>query len=169
MADSLSRDSVFMNFNNHSCFLNYFMRKQLLENFHLKEVLKEITCFIISILESLPENKLRWKPQNPSETLLGSVGESSSIKLVYETTSSLKAFLDSKGTSYFAPLLQQLEKQPSPKELRNIWLKEQSMPLSHMWLRPSGQTTRKTQDWTQTVRLASSSKNNAEGIGTQTK
>ena len=158
-----------MNLDTHSCFLNYFMQKQLPENFHLKEVPKEIICFIILILESLPENKLRWKPQNPSKILLGSVGKSSSIKSVYETTSSLKAFLDSKGTSYFVPLLQQLEKQPSPKELRNIWLKEQSMPPSHMWLRPSGQTTRKTQDWTQIVRLASSTKNTAEGIGTQTK
>ena len=66
----------------------------------------------------------------------------------------------SKKISSFLPLLTPYEHAPSLQEITDIWWKEHSSPPSHMWLRPSGQITGTTQDWTHTARLISSLKNN---------
>ena len=168
VADSLSRDALFLSEDTHILFLKKFFIKQIPKNFHLKEVPKEICSFITSMLESLPENKQRWKQPKPSEILLGEIGSPSYIKQVCKNINSWKDFLASKGTSWSAHLLKRLEKHPSPQEIEENWWKNQSVPPSHMWLRPSGQTIGKTPDWTQMVKSASSSKSNARGTKTQT-
>ena len=168
VADSLSRDALYLDKESHTFFLKTFTLKQLPKNFHLKEVPKEICCFITSTLQSLPEKEQRSKELSPSEMLLGSLGSLSSIKSACQNVDSLKECLNSKGTSWSAHLRKQFEKLPSPKEIENIWLKEQSVPPSHMWLRPSGQTIGATPDWTRTVKCASYCKNNIEDTGTTT-
>ena len=137
-----------MNSDTHTLILKTIFIKQTPINFHLKEVPKEIYYFIILTLESLPENKLRWKQLKPSKILLGEIGSPSFIKQVCKNTNSWKNFLASKGTSWSAHLLKQLEKHPSPQEIEKNWWKDQSVPLCHMWLRPSGQTRGRTPDWT---------------------
>jgi len=155
-----------LNTDTHLLILKTLFTKQTPINFHLKEVPNEIYYFIILTLESLPKNKLQWKQPKPSEILLGEIGSPSFIKQVCKNTNSWKNFLASKGTSWSARLLKQLEKHPSPQEIEKNWWKDQSVTPCHMWLRPSGQTTGRTPDWTQTARYASSSKNNVEDTET---
>lgn len=166
VADSLSRDGLYLPPPSHLLLLQHFMPTQLPTNFHLREVPNEICSFITSMLESLPANKQWWKPPKPSAMLLGTIGSLSSITQVCQTPTSLKTFLVSKGTSLSVHLRKQFAKHPSPEAIEKTWWKEQSAPPSHMWLRPSGKMTGRTPDWTQMAKLASSSTNNAEATAT---
>ena len=61
------------------------------------------------------------------------------------------------------------EKAPYLGEIIETWWKEQLQPPSHMWHRPSGQTTGETPDWTMMARLALSCKNSTEDTVIRTK
>ena len=75
LADSLSRDDLFLNESSHLFLLKYIFDDQLPDNFHLKEVPKEIGCFISSTLELMPETKQRLKIPKPSKMLLRIAGD----------------------------------------------------------------------------------------------
>ena len=167
VADSLSRDCYYMNINTHEKFLKTVCLPQLPNNFQIKQIPKEISCFITSILERLPVKKQRLIPQKPSELALGNIGILSSLASASQTTSSLTDYQNSNKTSFSQLSPKQLENHPSHQEIINLWWKEQSTPPCHMWHRPLGQTTGMIPDWTQMVKLASSSKNNSEAIRTR--
>ena len=162
VADSLSRDLYYLNMKSHEQFLHSVAPSQLPSNFHIKAVPAEICSFIISILEQLPVKKLRLIPQKPSEIALGNVGILSSLALGSKNTPTSKGCqnLPKISSSQHSP--KQSEKPLSHQEITNFWWKQQSSPPSHMWHRPSGQTIGQTQDWTETVKLASSCKSNSE-------
>ena len=166
IADSLSRDSLFLNPDSHKFFLETLLPFQLPDYFHLKVVPQEIVSFISSTLALLPENEQRWKEPRPSEILLGSVGKDFCQKSECKSIYSLKECLHSRKTSCSALSHKLLEKLPSLQETLTSWSKAQCLPPSHMWHRPSGQTTGKITDWTQMVRCASSSTNNVEDTRT---
>ena len=163
-ADSLSRDCYFLSPNTHKKFLLATIPQQLPQHFRIKPVPAEICSFITSTLEQLPVKKQRLIPQKPSELALGNVGilsclASGSIPPCISTASQ-----SSKGTSSFLPSARQSEKPPSHQEIRNKWWKEQSQPPCHMWLRPSGQVTGQTRDWTKTEKPVSYCRNNTVDI-----
>jgi len=167
--DSLSRDCHLLSPSSHELFLKTHAPKQTPVNLSIKPVPKEIVSFVTSILRQLPVKKQRFKKQKPSELLHGVAGTLSCSPSDLERHFISKECLNSKGTSSSPPLRKLLENAPSPNEIKNIWLKEQSTPPSHMYHRPSGQTLGTTPDWTQTVRLASSCKNNGEDTRTKTR
>ena len=161
VADSLSRDAYYMNPKTHEIFLRNVVPQQLPPNFKIKPIPKEISCFITSILQQLPETQLQSSTPKPSELALGNIGILSCIASESQTYT-WKNLQDTNKTSSYPVLPKQLERAPSLKEIMGIWLKEQSQPPSHMWHRPSGQTTGMTPDWTEMERLALSCKNNIE-------
>ena len=167
--DSLSRDGVFLSLSSHLVMLKHYSPKQTPENLSIKLLPKEIVSWIGSLLLRMPERKQRLVKPKPSELLLGVAGTISSspsaLKFFYSSTDS-RHFIK---TSSSPPSLKQCAKQPSVDSLKNAWYNRPSKPPSHMWLRPSGQVTGRTQDWTSTVRLVSSSKNNGEDTKIPTK
>ena len=136
---------------------------------HLKPLPREIISFVSSTLQQLPVKKQRLIAPKISEQLRGVTGTLSCSQSDLDEPSTLTAWTNFKRTLSPQHSLKQFEKEPSPSELKTTWLKEQSMPPSHMWHRPSGQTTGMTQDWTLTAKHAISSKNNTEATKIQTK
>ena len=167
VADSLSRDAYYLNAHTHKDFLQHVIPQQLPPNFGIKPIPREISCFITSILQQLPETQQQSSIPKPSELALGNVGTLSYLASELQTSS----LMDSQGTTKISScpvLLKHLEKAPSLNEIMDTWWKEQSQPPSHMWHRPSGQTTGVTPDWTMMAKLALSCKNNTEDTATRT-
>ena len=167
VADSLSRDAYFLESNTHEILLNSTVKNQVPQDFRIRPVPNEICCFITSTLLLLPLQQHRLMQQKPSELALLNVGFLSFRKLASAKSIST-IFPNSNRTSSSPHLPGQYEKQPSLEQIKKKWWKEQSTPPSHMWLRPSGQTTGLTQDWTSTIRCASSCKSNFEDTKTKT-
>ena len=167
VSDSLSRDCFFLSHFSHEKFLHSTCQEQLPTNFHIKPVPAEICYFITSTLRLLPVKKHRLIQQNPSELALGNHGIISSLVLGCKTHLIWKECLDSKRISSCRVSTKPSGKPPSHQELTQLWWKEQSQPPRHMWLRPSGQITGKTQDWTKTARSSFLSKNSRKDIGTK--
>ena len=166
VADSLSRDCYYLNYNTHKKFLKTACFNQLPQNFQIKQLPKEISCFITSILVQLPVKKQRLIPQKPSEIARGNVGILSSLASELKSTCSSMVFQDSLQTSSCPHSVKLSVKQPSLQEILQIWWKEQSMPPYHMWHRPFGQITGETPDWTKMDKNVSYSKNNLGVIET---
>jgi hypothetical protein len=163
VADSLSRDAYFLSNKTHELFLNQTVPHQVPQNFRIQPVPKEICSFVTSTLLLLPVKQQRCLPQKPSDLARLNVGQLSSIASALKNCTS-KTSQDSKLISSCQLLRKPCEKPPSLDQLEEIWWKGQSMPPSHMWHRPSGQTTGRTQDWTLTVKSALSSKSSSEDI-----
>ena len=81
VADSLSRDALFLNCETHKSFLEKFASNQIPENFRIVQVKDKIYSFVISVLRSLPVKKQRLIAPKPSELLLSSAGDPSLEKL----------------------------------------------------------------------------------------
>ena len=167
--DSLSRDCLYLTEESHECMLKRFSPTQVPEGFYIRPLPNEIVSFVYSILEGLPVKEHRLIKPKPSELLLGVAGTLSSSLSGLQSIFSSTECPDSKRISSCPPLLKQFEKLPSLDKIKTFWWKEQSTPPSHTYHRPSGQTLGKTPDWTQTVRLASSCKNNIEDTKMKTK
>ena len=131
-------------------------------NFHIKAVPAEICSFITSILEQLPVKEPRLIPQKPSEIALGNVGILSSLALGSKNIPTSKGCQNLPKISSRQLSPKQSKKPLSHQEITNFWWKSQLSPPSHMWHMPSGQTIGQTQDWTETVKLASFCKRNSE-------
>jgi len=153
VADSLSRDAYYIPANSHKQFLTATVPQQLPKNFHIKPLPKEITCWLSSTLLELPESAQWSKPQKPSELATGNTGILTSIVSASQASSSMD-LVGSIKISSCRGSHKPLGKAPSLIKIRTNWWKAQSQPPSHMWLRPSGQTTRKIQDWTEMARHA---------------
>ena len=167
--DSLSRDGIFLSLPSHLTMLNHYTPKQTPENFSIKPLPNEIVSWIGSLLLRMPVRTQRLVKPKPSELLLGVAGTISSspsaLNKFYSSTDS-RPFIKTLSSQ---PSLKQSVKQPSVNSLKNLWYNRPSRPPSHMWHRPSGQVTGRTQDWTSMVRLVSSSRNNGEDIRIPTK
>ena len=161
VADSLSRDALFLSQDTHKSFLEQFAPNQVPKNFRIVQVQDKIYSFVTSVLQLLPVKQQRLIVPKPSDLLLSNAGDHSLSKL-----ESIQPFLThsqgSKNKSLCQHLHKPCEKPLSLQEIEKIWWKEQSMPPSHMWLRPSGQTTGQTPDWTEMARCALCSKNSSE-------
>ena len=167
VADSLSRDAYFLPCATHQHFLSHTAPHQVPHNFEVLPIHNKISSFISSTLLPLPVQQQRLSLPKPSELARGHVGIISSYKSV-SLPSSLRGFQNSSRTSSCLHLPKPQEKPPSLEEIEQSWWREQSMPPSHMWHRPSGQTTGLTPDWTWMARRASSSKSSYGGIETKT-
>ena len=64
VADSLSRYAYYLNANTHTKNLQHVIPQQLPPNFRIKPIPREISCFITSILQQLPETQ----QQSPIKT-----------------------------------------------------------------------------------------------------
>ena len=168
VADSLSRDAYYLSAKTHKQFLSATVPQQLPKNFHIKPLPSEITCWLLSTLQELPETVQWLKQQKPSELAVGNTGILTSIMSGLQA-SSLTGSANSTRISSCQGLPKPLGKAPSLQEIKQNWWKAQSQPPSHMWLRPSGQTTGKTQDWTRMARHAITCKNNSEDTKIKTK
>ena len=166
LADSLSRDAIFLPNNSHKTFLYHKISHQIPNNFHISPPPKEILSFISSVLLLLPVQQQRLIAPKPSELLLSNIGLISSLKLE-SIPSSSKILQDSNKIFSCQRSPKPSERPPSLKEIEESWWKAQSMPPSHMWHRPSGQTTGLTPDWTSMGNSVSSSKSNSEVIETR--
>ena len=167
--DSISRDCIFLSPEAHVAMLKHYIPKQTPANLVLKPLPKEISSWIGSLLQRMPVQKRRLVKPKPSELLLGVVGTTTSSESAFLKRFSSTDFPNSAKTLSSQFLLKQCEKQPSVAGIRQLWYNRLSKPPSHMWHRPSGQATDQTQDWTSTVRLASSSKNSGGDTRTPTK
>ena len=157
VADSLSRDSYFLPHTTHQSFLQTTVPHQLPQEFKIQPIPNRISSFLSSTLLQLPVQPQRSCPQKPSELALGQRGVISSYKLE-SLPFSLRDSAASRETSSSQHLPKPPGRPPSLEEIELNWWREQSMPPSHMWHRPSGQTTGLTPDWTWTVKPASSSR-----------
>ena len=167
--DSISRDGLYLSLEAHVAMLKRYTPKQIPENLVLKPLPKEIVSWIGSLLQRMPVQTRRLVKPKPSELLLGVVGTTFSSESAFLKKFSSTGFPNSVKTLSSQHLLKQCESQPSVEEIRQLWYNRPSKPPSHMWHRPSGQATGQTPDWTSTVRLVSSSKNNGGDTRTQTK
>jgi hypothetical protein len=156
IADSLSRDVYFLSPKSHENFLISTASSQLPPNFRILPLQEEICCFISSTLQALPVNQQRWLPQKASDLAHGNRGCLSSIARVLKNRSSSEDSQSFKETLSFQHSPKPSGNVLSLHEIKRIWWKEQSKPPSHLWLRPFGQTTGQTQDWTKTEELVSS-------------
>jgi hypothetical protein len=163
VADSLSRDAYFLPRSSHKKFLQKTSPSQVPKNFKICLVPKKICSFVTSILQLLPVKQQRLIPQKPSKLALSNAGLLSCLALDLKESISTGCQSFSR-TSLCQPSPSQCKKQLSLVQIKTIWWKEQSTPPSHMWHRPFGQTTGQIQDWTLTVRCASSCKNSSEHI-----
>ena len=168
VADSLSRDCHYLSNASHEKFLQLSIPQQLPQNFRIRPIPQKVSSFLTSILQQLPVQELRLKAQKASDLAHGNLGILSYIKSDLSRKSTLTDSRDSNATYSSPPLPKHVAKVPSLDELQNIWWKEQSVPPSRMWHRPSGQTTGKIPDWTLTARPASYYKNSSKGIETRT-
>ena len=169
-ADSLSRDGIYFDsHSSHENFLKSFFPQQTPANLQIKPVPKEIISFVSSTLRQLPVKPQRLIAPKISEQLRGVTGTLSCSQSDLGEPSTLTAWTNFKRTLSHQHSLKQFEKEPSPSELKTTWLKEQSMPPSHMWHRPSGQTTGMTPDWTLMAKHAIYSKSNIEATKIRTK
>ncbi len=166
VADSLSRDNYFLNANTHKFFLHKSVPQKLPKNFHTKPLPKEISSYITSILQQLPENQQQSSHPKPSELARGSIGILTSIASEFGTYISMNS-RDIKETQSYRDSHKRFKSAPSLKEIEQTWWREQSQPSSHMWHRLSGQTVGTIQDWTWMARLALCSKNSTKDIETQ--
>ena len=149
VSDSLSRDAYFLSPSAHTTLLQNTVPHQLPQHFQIQALPDEISCFIASILQQLPVKKQRLTAQKPSDLVLSSCGDYSSNESDSHRIFTLMDSIHSRGISSFQLSPKQLEQVPSLDEIiKKIWSKERSIPPSHMWHRPSGQTTGRTQDWT---------------------
>ena len=166
LADSLSRDFYFLDTHSHELFLHNTVPSQIPPNFHIKHIPKEINLFAISMLQKLPKTKQWLKPLKPSELAVSNTG-----KLTSTALESMKSFWKDSPDSTKISLCQDSPKQSgkvlSLKEITKSWWNQQSQPLSHMWHRPSGQTTGQTQDWTAMERQAIIYQNSSRDIKTK--
>jgi hypothetical protein len=165
--DSISRDALFLSLRSHLTLLKYYAPKQTPANLKIKPLPNEIVSWIGSLLRRMPALTRRLVKPKPSDLLLGVAGtilSSPSALITHYSSTDSRPFIK---TSSCPPSLKQSAKQPSVDSLRELWLNRPSKPPSHMWLRPSGQATGQTPDWTSTVRHASSSKNNGGDIKTR--
>ena len=163
VADSLSRDSYFLSHTTHELFLKKCAPTQVPNNFKIQAVPKEICLFITSTLLLLPVQQHRLKQQKPSELAHLNVGLLSSLASALKNSTSKDLQNTSKILSCL-PSPKRCGKQPSLEQIKQNWWREQSTPPSHLWHRPSGQTTGLTQDWTLTENYASSCKSSSEHI-----
>ena len=166
VADSLSRDSYFMSNTTHKKFLLHTVPHQLPTDFNISLIPTEISSFISSLLLQMPVKTPRLKVQKPSDLARSNVGLLSSLASA-STTSSLKISHVFNKTSSCQHSLKQCAKPPSLLQIKMNWWREQSVPPSHMWHRPSGQTIGLTPDWTSMVKCALSSKNSSGDIATE--
>ena len=163
LADSLSRDGFIFSHAAHKTFVTQTINSQVPPNFNILPLPNEISCFISSTLQLLPVQKQRSKRQKASDLAHSNVGLASSLALE-STTYFSKGSQDSNKTLLCQPLHNPLEKPPTLHQIKQNWWKERSVPPSHMWHRPSGQTIGQTQDWTLMVKSVSSYKSNSEDI-----
>jgi hypothetical protein len=166
VADSLSRDSYFLSNTAHELFLQKCAPTQVPHKFKIRPVPKEICSFITSTLLLLPVQQHRLKQQKPSELAHLNVGLLSSLASALKTSTSRDLQSTNKILSCL-PSPKRCGKQPSLDQIKQNWWREQSTPPSHLWHRPSGQTTGLTQDWTLTENSVSSCKNNCAHIAMQ--
>ena len=155
VTDSLSRDMHLFSPSTHTSFLQSTVACQLPPNFQIQQLPKKISSFITSVLLQLPVKEQRSKPQKASELVHSKLGSRFSIELESQDPCTWMDLALSKRILSYLPSLTQYEQAPSLQEIIDTWWKAQSKPPSHMWLRPSGQTTGLTQDWTQTARHVS--------------
>ena len=141
VADSLSRDCFYLSPSAHETFLSLTTPSQLPQNFRIRPVPDEIDSFISSMLARLPVQQLRCKPQKPSDLARSETGALSLIVSDSKNRSTSTDSPSSRRISSWQPSHKLCEKHPSLEDLERIWWKAQSVPPSHMWLRPSGQTT----------------------------
>ena len=160
--DSLSRDCPYLSPSSHQSFLKSCAPKQTPANLSIRPVPDEIVCFVTSMLQQLPVQQQRCRKQKASELLRGATGTLSCSPWDLNNHFTSTASQDFKGQLLSPHLRKRLDKVPSPSDLVETWLKEQSVPPSHMWHRPLGQTTGVTPDWTRMVRHASSCKSSTE-------
>ena len=131
VADSLSRDAYYLNAHTHKEFLQHVIPQQPPPNFRIKPIPREISCFIISILQQLPETQQQSSIPKPSKLALGNVGTLSYLASELQMSS----LMDSQSTTKISscPVLpKQSERAPSLNEIMETWWKEQSHPPSHM-------------------------------------
>ena len=155
VADSLSRDLYYLSSATHTRFLHLSAPSQLPDNFQIQPLPDRISSFITSVLQPLPVLKQRSIPQSPSDLALGNTGILSYILSDLKHPCSSMDVKTSRKILSCLPLPKPLEKELSLQEITSTWWKEQSVPPYHMWLRPSGQTTGLTPDWTQMAKHVS--------------
>ncbi len=166
--DSTSRDGLYLSPEAHIAMLKFYTPKQTPANLVLRPLPNEIVSWIGSLLQRMPVQTQRLVKPKPSELLLGVAGMTSSSESAFIKAFSSTDFPHSAKISSSRHLLKQCESQPSVAEIKELWYNRPSKPPSHMWLRPSGQATGQTPDWTSMVRLVSSSKSSGEDTRTPT-
>ena len=152
-----------MSNNTHTKFLKNCSPHQIPENFKIQPVPNVICSFVTSILLLLPVKQQRLMQQKPSELAHSNAGWLSCLVSDSKKSSSMN-LTNSNRISLCQPSPKPLESRLSIHQIEKIWWKEQSVPPSHMWHRPSGQATGQIPDWTWTVRHASSCNNSSEDI-----
>ena len=166
LADSLSRDGYFLTNDTHQSFLKSSIPSHVPPNFNISPIPNEICCFISSTLLLLPVKKQRLLQPRPSDLARSNAG----VVSLLESTSTASSSMDSPDFSKTSscPLSpRHCERPPSLAQIKENWWRERSVPPSHMWHRPSEQTTGQTQDWTSMAKLALSCKSNLEDIATK--
>ncbi len=154
LADSLSRD-----FHIPPNLLTFLFHQKIPEqtplNLKISPLPQEISSYVLSMLQKLPEKTQQLERHKTSKIGLGIGGIDSSIISRWETTLSSTNFQKDRELSSSRPLGRQSEKEFSPREqLDAHWRVRQSKPPWTTFLRPSEIMTDQTQGTTEKATLA---------------
>ncbi len=142
VADALSQERQRTN-KNLTSILRSLFPNQMPDHFKILPIPRDISCWLISLLQQLPMSKQLQKEHTMAKLEHGNVGQHTASPLDARTFS----WIDSHEMSKFpcSEHLQWLsEKDDSCRIAMGCWLKEQSGVPSHMWCRPSGQQEDRT-------------------------
>ena len=148
IADSLSRDFYLSD----SRLINLFRSRfasQIHKNFKIVQLPEEISCWLCSWLQLMPESQQRLVAHQPSNLEHGTVGNYSSEPWICPTTCS-STFSPINNESHSSlPSLNQSVKPNTPNQEFINWVAQKSEIPSTMWLRPSATINNLTHDWTE--------------------
>ena len=140
-------------------------------HFKISPIPQEIELFLLSLLQSLPEQTQQQEKHNPSKVSLGQDGQSSSDHSKSTMTfSCLNSPIEKKQSSHLY-LQKQFDKDSFPDQMSVPWYQRQSEPPWTTYLRPSETLTTATQDLMNKEKLHEFYNNSSKAIKklTQTK
>ena len=152
VSDALSRDDD-RNDEELTHILRTFVPSQVPEHFKIVPLPNEISSWLISLLQRLPEKEQLRERHTRTKLGRGEDGKSISNPLELQTSSSTVS-TDTNASNSLEPLPWLCVKQGFLDQLMIPWLKAQSEVPSHLWHRPSGTMIGQTQQKMKTESLA---------------
>ena len=168
LADSLSRDFHIPDDKLISLYFNY-IPQQTPPNLKISPLPKEISSFLLSMLQTLPDKTQQQEKYKISSLARGLDGQNSNKNSTWNQTLSSKHLTNANKPSSCPPLHSKSENESLTRLLETPWLARQSRPPWTTYQRPSETLIRKTLGRTRTATLADFYKHSTRATKTWTR